>query len=364
MNENELAFFMEMFKENQIIQNKGEKAVFIDEVSIIKKAIIYLIMVLDNLKLFLMLKSKQVFKYESYINKKISQKNKGIIKNALENDTKDYSFGMDKGLYKKSIFELIDLITIDDLMLYLRVTQINILDKKIIKEKKRIPVKNGTRSTTILIKYSKTNNDCRSDSNKQKNLEFNLDPVDRTTEQIDTENDQKNWVEIKISEFELNDILLAKRKRTDEKLKHSFKSIRRKIIPFFFKKKDRTRSNRIFKRNFENEKNKFFTYFFKSNKRLREMYKNERVTKKLVTSVKKCKKLLDFVKEYNMSEFLKNEIDMNILKKQEDFISDKMNLKDFLNLLMTKQKKTGWNIQNILNSLEEFDHCSIDTILK
>ena len=362
---------------------------------VIKKIIIYLIMILDNLNLFVKVKTNSKINYEPVINLNISKKNEEIIRKKIEDKKryKNMTFDFDKSLIYFSVLELIKKIKIEDILMFLKISQLNFL----IKNPKIEKYSNGCRTKTIYLKLDKKSeneskkSEMRSESNEinsmysensnntskkmqslnnyennSQNLNDNPDGVEYyshksgNSSNINKLKTKKKifdpWIQFTMREYEIDEIILAKRKRPDEELKHSFKAVRKGIDKMFKEKMliDSESEN--------NEKNT--NNLFEDNPDLAIKYKNPNITKEVVANLKKCDNFVEQMNNYIENSFLKDEIENNVINKQEEIMKKNLTLKEFLLALMTKQKKNGWIVQNILNSLDVLENCTEDTIMK
>ena len=366
---------------------------------VIKKIIIYLIMILDNLNLFVKIKTDSKIVVDSLINPAISKKNEIIIQQKID-DKKKYKnvcFEFDKSLLNLSIRDLVKKIKIKDILQFLKISQLNFL----IKNPKFEKFSNGCRTKTIYLKKPVKNNfdsECMSIiSNKDSTLSqkkeklivpnvtrslneknsINNNPIssksinifgesekssheDNSKVNLNIENSD-NWIQFTMREYEIDEIILAKRKRPDEELKHSFKAVRKGIDKIFKEKEevdsDSEKPEKFVKKDVSLE-------IFEMKPGLAKKYKNPNITKEVVANLKKCKKFVKCMNEYIGNFFLKEEIANNVINKQEEIMKKNLTLKEFLLALMTKQKKNGWIVQNILNSLDVLENCTEQTILK
>lgn len=95
-----------------------------------------------------------------------------------------------------------------------------------------------------------------------------------------------------------------------------------------------------------------------------KLFRSSNITKEVVSFLKNNKIFLAKIQEYIASSFVTDEILANGSNKKEEIMRDDLTFEGFMLALMTKQKKNGWIVQNILNSLEVVQHCNEKTILK
>ena len=147
-------------------------------------------------------------------------------------------------------------------------------------------------------------------SSESKDLNLSLS---KTQPQKQDENEK--WIKLEIKEYEIYEILLAKRKRPDEELKHSFKAIRkgvdREVKEKYLKE---TQLNKI-------DSNKFKEIFdekiLEGNKIWIGNYMLSNITKEAVSELKKCKALVEHMENYILNSFILDEIETNVLKKND-----------------------------------------------
>ena len=357
--ENDDFFIREMFipEEGQDFQINEKNYSHSQAVSIIKKIIIYLIMVFDLLRLFLKVKLQgQGYEYDSKINKDTSAQNEKIIIQKLSEHKKykKTQFILDEQLLNITIEDLINKISIYDFTIYTRLSQINFMDMKTLKSK----VKNGCRTKKVYM-----SKETLGQSSQSTHLNPNPNQMEDPRTGSMPYSSHKVWLSFEVREFEIDEILMAKRKRPDEELKHSFKSIRKGILKDFNQSKNKGKcyDNTYQKKQ---KKKKFLEEIFRENPEDIAIFQNTNITKEVVSKLKKCKGFTSKMKEFVETRFIIDEIDSNIWNKKEEIMSKELSLKSFMLVLMTKQKKNGWMVQNILNSLEVVENCSDETILK
>ena len=369
----------------------GTPYLFRQGLIVIKKLMIYLILVLENLKIYLNLKTKGEFTFKMNICEEKIKENSESIKKKLKETKRDKTifYFIDKSLLKMSMRELMSKIDIRDIVLYLRLSQLNFIVKD-----KNIKCANGRREKTIMLKKRKIekknppvpngvnliqqdniiqsfDNSFGNQSNPRVRVSYGSNSSKKKNEE------SSDWIEINVKEFEIDEILLAKRKRPDEELKHCFKALRKRV------EKDINKELEEEERQLEekNSKNKKEIVAKESKGKLKikkekimekfnfetsefELYESKNITKSAISILKENKKFITVVRKYINEDFLIDEIKNNVLKKTEEIMNKQLRLEQFLKTMMTKQKKNGWILQNILNSLDAFETCSRLTILK
>ena len=338
-------FLRRMFPEGESFLVEGTEYSYLQGITVIKKLLIFLVMVLDNLKLFVAEKTKNRVNFRSHIDPSVSQVNRKAIKLKIKDKKlRGFQYKLDEGLLGLSVEDITDKVRVEDLLLFVRLTQVNFLDKT--KHTGSTPL--GMRETVIYLK-----------SHTGSSPKIDLEPdIKRRSSRTRHPNDVnlQNWACVSLREFEVDEILLAKRKRSDEKLKHGFKAFRKKFRANFRLEKQLGQSEDVEKL-IEGE-------IFGHDADLGKKFRDLNITKEIVSALKKSRPLVRHMRKYIRSRYLLDEIDVNVLKKDEDFLLKSRGIGDFLLTLMTKQKKQGWILQNILNALEELEHCREDTILK
>jgi hypothetical protein len=161
-----------------------------------------------------------------------------------------------------------------------------------------------------------------------------------------------NFICFDATDYEIDDILCAKRKRGDEGLKHCFKAIRKGIFNIY--KMDKPKHI-----NLGNLKEEFLDKMFGTNEEIKPFYRENNITKETISTLKKCKGYNEKAEEYKRNFFLKDQVKRNILEKKEEILKSNLNFESFTKVLLDKQKKHGWILQNILNSIEMYDACTI-----
>lgn len=334
----------------------------------IKKMLIYLLMILDNLRLFVKVKTDDRMRHWPRIDPLVSIANERIIRSKI-GDKKRYKqtrFKLDLKLLQKPVEQLIRMVSIADVLFFLKVSQINFLVKNPGQKK----VKNGCRSRLISLKLKPAAApNQKACAPKQELLSRGNDIPNGAVEPRQTGERQgrgdgpesAQWVEFEVLEYEIDEIILAKRKRPDEELKHSFKAVRKGIEKYFREGVQKTSGD---KASNPKTRTRFNKEILGNNRRYTEQFKQSNITKEVVADLKKCVPFVRLMEEYIDEHFLEDEIESNVLNKKEEIMNDKLSLKDFLLALMTKQKKNGWIVQNILNSLDVLENCREETILK
>jgi hypothetical protein len=380
------------YEEDEDFMINGVKYSFEEGLTIIKKKIIYLIMILDNFRLYIKIKTNNQIPHLTQISPMISDFNEKVIRNKIK-DKKKYknnTYKLDQRLLQMTALPLIEQIRIEDIAFFLKISQLNFL----VKNPKQNKVPNGCRHKTIFLKkqnhlvtplksLTTQNHDQLSESSllqpsnysytQNLTTNFNLGVDDDyfdfsdshsqySGQNLSGKNKEDEWINFIMFEYEIDEIILAKRKRPDEELKHSFKAVRKGIEKHFKMLRGVT-----FKSDLEHVKRvkeEFNEQVLENNPVYIEHFARSNITKEVVADLKKCSSFVTHMNEYIQNHFLREEIEVNVLFKKEEIMSKKLTLKDFLLALMTKQKKNGWIVQNVLNSLGVLENCSEETILK
>ena len=362
--------------------------------SFIKKVLIYLTMVIDNVKNFVKIKTRGDLVYRTTIDPLVSKHNEAVMKKKISDKAVNiqFKFKIDRRLLGKSVEELTESFRIKDLILFLKISQINFP----ILTSRKIP--NGMRERSIVLQKNQSpdsdpNPETVFPSMNTANTLINLDNLNPLSLDLGQGNfpfDGKKhssahveargcparptpgpgegaaagWVKFSVHEYEIDEIVLAKRKRTDEKLKHSFRAVclgikqnlKANLAHDSPEKANAAEINLQLTKRVFGRKKKFEWVF--------ENKKKQNITKNLIDEIKRCKNFVREMDKYVYREFLKDEIQNNILNKKEKIMNSDLCCKSFLTLLMTKTKKNGWILQNSMNSLDEFLNCKRETILK
>ena len=288
----------------------------------IKKVLIYLIMVLDNAKLFLKIKTSSDILMAPEIDSAVSAENEQLIRKKLEQRTsRREQYKLDQGLCKLAIQELIKKVKMKDLMTYIKITRLNFGSNRSNRRAKR---------KTIKLPRARDGGD-----------------------------NSPKWVGLSVSEHETNEILMAKQKRDDEKLKHAFKMIRKAMKAHFRERMmdehpDEIGSNKQFREKFDEE-------VLESNAAYVEAFHQSYITKTNLASLKNCRKFVDWMSDFIEHRFLLKEIRRNVIDKGEEIMKPGLTPREFISFLMTKKKKTGWILQDIINSIELLEDCTRNT---
>lgn len=325
----------------------------------------------------------------------ISENNEKIIRNKLKDKKthKTDTYELDQSLLMQPVAQLIEKIRMEDIALFLKVSQLNFL----VKDPKKEKVKNGCRQKTIFLKkrnYSDESNTHRrgpsfntqtgpyfyppnlpqNGSNfpshfnvnycDSENFEFATNSFHSYAQstKLQEERPLEEWISLVMFEYEIDEIILGKRKRPDEELKHSFKAVRKGVERYYRlgkgvdKHTERARMKEI--------QEEFHKEVLENKKGYIQVFRQPNVTKEVVSNLKNCGPFARKMNEYIEEHFLREEIESNVLNKKEEIMSKRLSLEDFLLALMTKQKKNGWIVQHVLNSLGMLENCCEETIMK
>lgn len=162
----------------------------------------------------------------------------------------------------------------------------------------------------------------------------------------------QNFICFEATDYEIDDLLCAKRKRGDEGLKHCFKAIRKGIFNIY--KLDKPKHT-----NLANLKEEFLEKMFGVDENIKPYYRENNITKETISVLKRCKGYNQKAENYKIKYFLKDQVKRNILEKKEEILKTNLNFESFAKVLLDKQKKHGWILQNILNSIEMYNACTI-----
>lgn len=339
----------------------------------LKKVLIYLIMVLDTFRLFLMLKSKGAARWETRIDLRISASNFLILRNKLRHKKQfmKHKFQLDPKLMNLQIRDLVGRIRIEELMLFLRATQLTFISEK----SRHKPIGNGMSRKVIHLDLSdrtepgglvRSFDPCRDQVGRVRIQDSFGGPMSLNTRAQSNadfgegENnglDEDGFSRVAVREFELTEVLLAKVKRTDEVSKFIFKRICANVREEF-------RSTCMSADKAEIER-QFNSEVLGSNPQFEKAFRNKNnVTKKNIIELKSCGAFLERMQRLIRGKILLDTIQSDVLAKNEKWLNSDLSLAEFFDILMKKTNKNGWIIQNILNSVELADVISIDSVQK
>ena len=155
------------------------------------------------------------------------------------------------------------------------------------------------------------------------------------------------------NDFEVDEVLCAKRKRGDEGLKHCFKAIRKGIFRVYREANKTGTQLTVLKEEFHGK-------VFGSDDKMKAYFRENNITKETISNLKRCVRFEELSESYKSNNFLRDQVRRNILDKKEEILSKNMTFEAFAKVLLDKQKKHGWILQNILNSIEMYDACTKD----
>ena len=307
---------------------------------VIKKALIYLLMVLDNANNFVRLKTGGRLGRDSRIDPYVSRVNRERIRECIrKGDCKSVYYRPDLGLAGMSIQDLLSRIHVDDLILYVKLSRLNFLDvTSATTAKKRLCPRHVWIRAKRMAKRARSADLEKACTNWENGPAIDSDCKLPKTESdlgapLSPEEHSAQWVKVEVHKFEVDDILLAKQKRQDQLLKHSYRVLRKAL---------------------------------QSRARCGSKSKHDclppNITKRMVADQKKCKSFADPVKQYAELGLLRQELLQNVLHKHEKIMDRSLSLQSFMRELMSKQKKQGWLLQDILNSMHVLAHCREETI--
>ena len=280
---------------------------------LIKKILVYLLHGLHIFTMYINIKTDNQYTstFPDCIAKEIQTTNLEILKQGLLGKNKQsVCLKFDESLLNKSIPWFLDHIDIQLFQDYIHLTQVV------------LPSERGSVLSSVSRKLSITVKD-------------------------------KQSYEFRATDYEIDDLLSAKRKRGDEGLKHCFKAVRKGVFKIFKNSEREITSVSTLKK-------KFFREYFKNDKELIKYFKENNITKETISNLKKSKKFNEQAEMYKKSDLLKDQVDRNIFDKREEILKENLSFQDFAKVLLDKQKKHGWILQNIMNSIEMYDNCSVD----
>lgn len=326
----------------------------------IKKSLIYVIMILDNVKNYVGLKSKGDISLGTQISAQISDYNRALISNLIsDGNWVNVRYRVDPGLLELPVEKLLSKVQIEDIMLYIKLTRVNFYDiKSKISRDKRKHCKRH-----ILIRKRKIN-DCSTDyqmentrnktslTSSSNNTEISsplLTRTDRRGRERMTalkKKDRKNrvqdsvlkstkarkWVGLEVYDHEIREILLGRQKRKDELLKNSL----RVLLKALKANRDESAGNM-------------------------QASMRPDITKRLILSQKRHMKIANVFESYAELDLLRAELHKHVLEKKEQIMKRHLNLEEFIFRLMSSKNKSGWILQDILNSMELLHNCKAKT---
>lgn len=277
---------------------------------LIKKILIYFILALHLFRLFLEIKTEGQYKpiVPDVVNKTTLEINLKIMENSMAKKEVSELFQIDLVLLRMSVRELVEAIDIKLFQHFVNISQ-------------------------VVFRPDKDGN-----GGSQRKFFLNGDNYE---------------VNFQGNDFEIDEILCAKRKRGDEGLKHCFKAIRKGIFKVYREKNKSGRQLTLMK-------DEFNDYVFGKDERMKGYFRENNITKETISNLKRCQRFEELSEGYKSDSFLKDQVNRNILDKKEEILSKNMTFEDFAKVLLDKQKKHGWILQNILNSIEMYDACTKD----
>ena len=278
---------------------------------LIKKIIIYFLHGLHLFRLYLEIKTKEQYLpfLKEHMSPKVVKHNKELMQNRMADKSySDTLFKIDFSLLEKSIKQLMNLVDIKLFQEFVSLSQVVFTSER---------------------------------ESMSSSVKKNLHLLSENTMFCFESND-----------YEIDSLLCAKRKRGDEGLKHCFKAIRKGIFNSF--KKDKPSNS-----NLGSLKEEFHTLMFGEEEKLKHHFRENNITKETISNLKMCTAFNTRAEDYKRCEFLKDQVKRNILEKKEEILKDNLSFEGFAKVLLDKQKKHGWILQNIINSIEMYDACTI-----
>lgn len=156
-------------------------------------------------------------------------------------------------------------------------------------------------------------------------------------------------VNFEMTIFERDFILIPKIKRKDEKIKFVFKSIRKQLFNDFKMKSKNNHSVLKIKKMFN------IKYLHGNEESIQYFYSND-LSKKKLKILSNCNRLIHNMKVYKNEKYIKDQIEISIYRKSEDFLlNEQMRVADFKKILFDRQSKHTWILQDILNAIPSFE---------
>ena len=326
----------------------------------IKKSLIYVIMILDNVKNYVRLKSKGEISLGTQISAQISGHNRTLISNLIrDGNWVNVRYRVDPGLLELPVEKLLSKVQIEDIMLYMKLTRVNFYDiKSKISRDKRKHCKRHNLIRKRTIKDCSTDYQMENTRNKTSSTCSwkNTDVVSPLLTRTDrrgrermtalTKKDRKNrdqdsvlkstkarkWVGLEVYDHEIREILLGRQKRKDELLKNSL----RVLLKALKANRDESTGNM-------------------------QASMRPDITKRLILSQKRHMKIANVYECYAELDLLRAELHKHVLEKKEQIMKRHLNLEEFIFRLMSSKNKSGWILQDILNSMELLHNCKAKT---
>jgi hypothetical protein len=303
---------MEKNKKSKKFKIHSQEYSFDISTQLVKKLLVYFLHAMHLFRLYLKIKTDGNFEstISEYIDAKITHFNIELLRKKIQNkkDNEGKLFQFDFNLLSKTINKLLSFVDIKLFQEYINITQV-------VFPSEREAMSQFLKRELYLFSSS-------------------------------------NFLCFEATDYEIDDILCAKRKRGDEGLKHCFKAIRKGIFNIY--KLDKPKHI-----NLGNLKEEFLDKMFGTNEEIKPFYRENNITKETISTLKKCEGYNIKAEEYKKNFFLKDQVKRNILEKKEEILKSNLNFESFTKVLLDKQKKHGWILQNILNSIEMYNACTI-----
>lgn len=302
---------------------------------VIKKTLVYLLMVLDNLRLYVKTKTGVRLKVAALIKPRTSATNELLIKRQIQNQRlTNFHYQLDEALLRLSILELIGKIRIEELLLFVKISQANFGAKN----SNGAGKKNTVRVRNVYHKPGRLPRAfCQTvltGSRLGKNGDQSTEPLRPEQQPSCTPGD---WLEIALYKNEIFQVLLAKTKRKDEKLKHSFKAFR-KAVRSLYRRRAKSQITQYNQSMFPGHR-QLYTELLESDPVLIKAFNMRNVTKRSIKRLKSCQSFVRALESLVFTRLLKDQIIVNVLHKSIKVFTPNMGVETFLRNLMTKQKK-------------------------
>ena len=355
----------------------------------IKAMLVYTVMLLDTFKLFLKVKLEQNahcgIPVSHRIDAGVTRANERILREKLKKRGKERMFQADLSLCERSIPELVRMVSVGELLLFVRVTQLSfrVLDRKLSRSNR----KHGAKSKAISLDLSLASNGAldnwkplaarpkgarggvagllqkRKGSGRLSKLHSrNADkPVVHSDEETAGHSGRrkcsKRWTTMEVFEFELEDIVLAKSKRRDEIQKFIISLTCKGILERF---RPEGRAGRL---SSKQRKASFRREVLESNTAFIEAFRTKHRQESIIV-LKECARFRKLMNRFVDTRFVARAVQKNILDKEEWFMHEELSFAQLVDTLPKGKKKTGWTIQSIVNSIEVLDNVSLESVQK
>ena len=305
---------------------------------VIKKSLIYLVMILDNLRNYARIKTPSGLDLKRLIEQDVSARNEQFIRRILTGSfewTKSAAglcYAIDQKLFRLSLEQLVERIQIEDVLLYIKLSRTNFTTGKP-NPKTRSRRRKKNLYIVKNLKSKKYYPDERAVGGKRESRSGANRGADR----------------IRLEEYQsqIHEIFLVKKKRDDELYKQSFKEARKS---FFKQFREASTANSV-NLDHVDVQNQFYKQVLRSNPVYISAHEEGKVKTTTIANYMRCAKFNEFVHRKFARDFVIKKYNQTILKERDWVLSDKVSIEGFMQKLMTNEKKNKLVVQDIVNSL-------------